>query len=297
MRKDLHTLNNLVRKSNQARPSIVENKFAITVLHGSAGDATASLGLLYLDIKNLLFATELASAPNVPREIALWIVSQLHALLSDLFEEEAQQLAGYPTKPLPYQPQNHLQSSRDGANWAQDLPSNFSSRNSFRNVVSQRGYPRASNLDRLWETMIVESTISSGKLSVTVKRESEVGKPNSKPPNTMGRIVFIPGLKTSLTGVATELVRQFNPVISISRKISTFSVHPNNSPIFEHLKSREVAMVHKMISNRKVSPNDRDENGNSLLWVIIITKSTARKLTIYSMLYLGTTILKCVNFY
>lgn len=56
---------------------------------------------------------------------------------------------------------------------------------------------------------------------------------------------------------------------SIPRSLSTFAKHPNDSPIFNYLKSGNFEMVRQLMVSHKISANDRDEHGNSLLWYAI----------------------------
>ncbi|KAK3374720.1 ankyrin repeat-containing domain protein [Podospora didyma] len=50
------------------------------------------------------------------------------------------------------------------------------------------------------------------------------------------------------------------------RTLITFGVHPASSQVFQHIRNKDLAAIKRMLSLRLISPNDRDEDGNSLLW-------------------------------
>ncbi|KAK4221179.1 hypothetical protein QBC38DRAFT_449386 [Podospora fimiseda] len=50
------------------------------------------------------------------------------------------------------------------------------------------------------------------------------------------------------------------------RHLIAFNVHPNASAIFSFIRDGDIAAVQRLISLGAVSPNDRDEDGHSLLW-------------------------------
>ena len=69
----------------------------------------------------------------------------------------------------------------------------------------------------------------------------------------------------SVLQILEVCVKEENP--RIWRSLSSFGVHPRDSPVFEHIRGGKVPALQRMLSLRLVSPNDRDEDGNSLLWV------------------------------
>jgi len=57
------------------------------------------------------------------------------------------------------------------------------------------------------------------------------------------------------------------PQYQLFKTLSTCGVHPRDSPVFRHMKNGDTAAIQGMLSRRQISPNDRDEDGNTLLWV------------------------------
>ncbi|KAK0610779.1 ankyrin repeat-containing domain protein [Immersiella caudata] len=50
------------------------------------------------------------------------------------------------------------------------------------------------------------------------------------------------------------------------RGLSGFGTHPREAPVFRSIKDGDLRALRGMLSLRVVAPNDRDEDGNSLLW-------------------------------
>ena len=89
---------------------------------------------------------------------------------------------------------------------------------------------------------------------------------------TTGSLLFIPSTKALLMGVAVVFGRSTDTPMKIPRRLSTFNRYPNDALIFRHLQSKDLTAVQEILASGTISVNDRDENGNSLLWVL--SKST-----------------------
>ncbi|KAM7202937.1 hypothetical protein V8F20_004184 [Naviculisporaceae sp. PSN 640] len=50
------------------------------------------------------------------------------------------------------------------------------------------------------------------------------------------------------------------------RSLATFGIHPKSSPVFGYIRAGDISEVQRLFSLRVVAPNDRDEDGNTLLW-------------------------------
>jgi hypothetical protein len=255
----------------QAQPILVDNDpTALVVIYGSLSDGVALLELLHDDIRRILFPSGSATTPNIPRDVALWLLSQWHALLTDLLLlEEEQELMECPTKRIPYHPHEPSPEFRGWRDQSQAVPPVVSLHSSRRNVTFQQKN-KIEHKATSCATGRVETTISAGNLSFTIEwGPLESGKADSKRRNTAVRALFIPEQGTSQVGIAIQIARKIYTTPSTSRIISTSVFHPNNSPIFAYLEAGDKSMVCELLSTKKVSPNDRDENGNALLWVII----------------------------
>ena len=60
------------------------------------------------------------------------------------------------------------------------------------------------------------------------------------------------------------------PRYQLLKTLSTCGVHSQDSPVFGHLRNGDTVAIKRMLSLRTISPNDRDEDGNTLLWVGLI---------------------------
>ncbi len=105
--------------------------------------------------------------------------------------------------------------------------------------------------------VIFVATISKSPTTRTSKAEAE---------EKYGRICFVPSGDQSLVAVTVVFIGCAT-LGGVSRTLSTSSVLPDNSPIFNHLKSRNISMVQQILSTGAVRPNDKDQAGSSLLYV------------------------------
>ena len=273
IRKDMNTLGSLIRNLDQSqRYTIGTNGKATFLLHGSAIDGAASLVVIYPEIHRILLPSGPEVDTSFPKDVALWFLSQLHALLADILEDESHQMTTRPPDPCSSEsPEDDGTDIRNGESTLQTLPTSKSLRGVHRDIPPRYTYSRPLAPFSPIETILIETNISTGSISMIVKREIiQAERGISRGQRMIGRTIFIPNQDSSLAGITTESIRHFDGVNRIPRTISTFGIHLDHSPIFEYLKARDICMVRKMLSERQISPNDRDESGNSLLWVIFL---------------------------
>jgi hypothetical protein len=271
--KGVDTVQSLILRLNVPQAATAKNDCKATVLlFGSEIDGAASLCILCPEIYRILLPSE----PDIPRvifpEATFWLLSQLHALLADVWAGEVHELATLPLSLYCSRSRNHWTAPSDGESVRQSSSWNMLSPTVRGDIRSHRTFPRSLTPVPFAETAVVEIDISTGKLFIIVKKEfTEVGRMNLKGVISVGRFLFVPAMDSSLVGIAAVFVRCIGAIARIPRTLSTFGVQPDNSPIFEYLKGRDMAMVRNMLSEKRVSPNDRDESGNSLLWVKVFT--------------------------
>lgn len=85
------------------------------------------------------------------------------------------------------------------------------------------------------------------------------------------RVYVAPSRFVSHTQKSMGTVVQFFEVLGTQpqlwRSLTTFGIHPRSSPIFGYIRTGAIWEVRRLFSLRAVGPNDRDEDGNTLLWV------------------------------
>jgi hypothetical protein len=268
----MNTLESLIRNSDQLQPYATERSGkAIILLHGSTTDAVDSLDAICAEISRILLHSGPASGAAFSRWVALWFNSQLQALHSDILEHELQQL-------LPWPPDlcNIRNLENDGGDKGvgdRELPIGFlskSSRSVHRDIAPRRTHPKSLVTGFPIEITLVEVNVSAGNISMIFKRESmNVARGIPKDERMVGRIVFIPKHDSSLAGMMAEFTRYFPGRNEVPRKLSTFGKHLDVSPVFEYLKAGDIPMIRKMLSEHLISPNDCDQNRNTLLWVLL----------------------------
>jgi hypothetical protein len=245
----------LERNVHQVQPSTTEDVRKSTVLlYGSARAASASLNTLCPNLHDILFNPRLEFPPNFSKDIALWFLSQFHALLAELLEEEAQKVKALSSKGLTAESRSGSSKCGRRASRPRLPPSTIASFNFCKDKTSRRKHVRQSKSGPFCETATVETRMDAGLLLLQIEVELSARMISSNWKRNRGRLLFLPGHESPLSGVATEFVRRIDPAISDARTLSVFGVHPNNSLVFEYFRAKDVAMVRNMLSERKISP-------------------------------------------
>jgi hypothetical protein len=272
IRKGVDTVKSLTTGLSGPQATAAKNDCKATVLlHGSATDGATSLGELCHDIQHILLHSEPGISPAMSPDAAFWLLSQLHALIADVWAGEAHELAPWSPKLSCSGSQIHRAAFSDGGIVRRSSSWNILSPTVCKGISSRRRFPRSLAPAPFVETAAVGANIPTGKLFIIVKREfTEVGKIDSTGVISVGRILFVPAMGSSVAGITAVFVRCIDAMSRIPRTLSTFNVQQGNSPIIEYLKGGDVVMVRNMLSEHTVSPNDRDESGNSLLWVKVL---------------------------
>jgi hypothetical protein len=113
-----------------------------------------------------------------------------------------------------------------------------------------------------------ELRCSAGKLFILFSKEStEDAEIPPRDTITRARLVFIPTAFSLLASVVVKLISCFRDHTKLHRTVSTFGVQPDGSEVFSHIRSGNVNGFRTMLEAGAISVNDRDQRGNSLLWV------------------------------
>jgi hypothetical protein len=242
-----------------------------TVLRGSNTHGIIALNNLSFDVHRLLLPSTIETQPLIDKKLALWFLSELHAVLADALAVEAsRQEDTIPPDPAPPTLQNSSLKSFESRRLSTAL-----SLDTFRPTMQEGLLPLRTFLQprsriAFLNNVTVATEIPIGTLIITVKRELyKINKrEESRAVITTGRLLFVPSTEASLTGVAVIFVKGVDTLIKIPRSLSTFGIHPNDAPIFRYLQTKNFTAVQDMLVTRTVSVNDRDENGNSLFGVV-----------------------------
>lgn len=81
------------------------------------------------------------------------------------------------------------------------------------------------------------------------------------------RLLFAPRPSELYVGVTIQIFRCCISSQGIPRRLTTFRVHPDSALIFGYFVVRNVDAVREVLPSGGILPNDRDQDGNSLLWV------------------------------
>ena len=82
------------------------------------------------------------------------------------------------------------------------------------------------------------------------------------------RLVYAPArnLQLNIKGIVMACMEDQHP-LPLARCLSTFQAHSEDSEVVQSIQSGNLEAVRQLLSMRKFLPNDRDEDGDSLLMV------------------------------
>ncbi|KAK4159919.1 hypothetical protein QBC43DRAFT_326346 [Cladorrhinum sp. PSN259] len=86
------------------------------------------------------------------------------------------------------------------------------------------------------------------------------------------------------TGTVITVFESTGNQTLLLRYLTTFARHPRDSPVFTFIKDGNTAAIQRLLSLRTISPNDRDEDGRSLLWHCVSNPSLATSYDICELL-------------
>jgi len=205
-----------------------------------------------------------------PKGIAKWFLSQLDSILSDLEEDEPQELMPWLQNYL-YGPRYLSAGGKYGGiheTVPAIVPPSRTSRRVRHEDLARDMRPKFQTRISPIESTVVEGDIPNGTICMIVKREIvNVQAWSQTDQKIIGRAVFIPKHDCLLAGITVDFARHFQGGNEIPPTLSTFGTHLDNSPVFKYLKAGDTNMIREMLSRRQISPNDCDQRGNKLLLV------------------------------
>jgi hypothetical protein len=238
-----------------------ESSMSTVILKSTAQQVGRDLGALFENIRSCLESMEQALPPwGLPPDDANWLLSEVAGLTSDalsghvidLFSSTHNSLADLTT----------ISIGLEGRTTPVTSSSEYNELSS-----SSRLRPRNVKYSTLTETKV-----TTGRLFVLLKIIRAVGSvPGLQVEENYGRIAFLPDkdshpMAQHGDGFAA-VFRQHPAPGQIPRTLTKFRIHGNDSFIFDCLRECNAPRIEELISSHVIHPNDRDQEGNTLLYV------------------------------
>jgi len=193
--------------------------------------------------------TEVSQSHN-----AQWLQDQFERIWADVQEKSATELRNSKRRKLLSQKRK---SNPSLSAEATDFPGITHQRNvgkKFTSIIRKRKLPMESS------SFEVSLAIGQVKLHIVSGQHSE---------KLLGlRLVYAPArnLQLNVKGIVMACMKDQRPQ-QIARCLSTFQVHSEDSQVVQSIQSGNLEAIHQLLSMRRFLPNDRDEDGDSLLMV------------------------------
>lgn len=234
-----------------------------TFVYGSLGVCEGLLNEATQDIYRL--ATEIATMA-ISRQRYDWLLSQLFGVLHEIFSRKTILERGGCGKVV-LQSLSFGQHTEDGDNRGRASESPMALRTSARRLLATKSFG-------LVEAVSVEVKADRRRMHLTfLEYQPTTPSATSQPSEsfTQCRLYIETPSTAPSAGCIFQVCELRGPRCQLFKTLSTYSIHPRKSLVFEHLKKGNTEAVRKMLSHRAISPNDRDEDGNTLLWVRFYT--------------------------
>lgn len=239
---------------------------ANTTIYGSSVNGATTLNTLYPLLGTVLRNAQQVGGLVISSAEAIWLESEVKKLLRDVWLAGTQELEMRPSsdweKVSPSSKDARLQDkSLSNAVGQHHLPDRISWNGKF---IPSTGNPR--NAAPIFET--IELSLPSGRLLVIRKSETINDRPSRRSiAISTFRLVYLPTSLRGLSGIVASFISSFGIPISVPPSLTVFGIHPNYAPIFKILQNKDYTQVRELLSDRSISPNDKDEAGCSLLCV------------------------------
>lgn len=226
---------------------IIQGQHATTTLiFGSATDAAIALSHVFLCIRQIysICSAAIGVSESLRKNNANWLQLQFNEILADVHSASASELR---------------HSKREKVRQSgQMLPARVAQKQFLQ---ARRQICRKRKASSCHEHM--EVSLAYGNAILFFSKDDYEGRINAV------RIVFKPSIRPlgGLKGFSAVSIRNAATGRLIGRSISAYGVQPNDSPIFSFIDSGNITGVRQLLSTRQVNPDDRDEDGNSLLLV------------------------------
>jgi hypothetical protein len=236
-----------------------------TIISGSPVRIAASLGLLYPHLHHIIAAAaRLVYGKPISGRDVVWLKSAFESLLADVSRSTAKSLRsrischGFKGHRRPTQPVRQQQENAH-TDWIGQI--SVAGQGDSCTAGRKRKAPMPTE-----KSLAVDLFI--GKLIVYLTEEPFGHECRGTGQTISGaRLLFFPRPELHIVGLAASSLRSSYNLTNIPPMIAGFGIHPSNSPIFSYIESGDLRQIQRMLASGLVAPNDRDEDGESLLWV------------------------------
>jgi hypothetical protein len=254
LKQATHSMQNATQRLEQLTLNLAMGQHTKTeVVAGSGWQAFTALSFLYPHLRQLVSTHCIKSPMIAPLGV---LAAELKEILADTSRLSTSEIEYGAIKPTPNhlrrpnQPlvvQWHLLKSRQRSTQAA----------SNRDHTKKRKSPYTEEIKYSFRLPIGQVLIH---LSIGPFKSGYRG---TGPQSLGARLYFFPYPQLMIQGVIASYG------YGLPRMVSSFGVHSNDSPIVQALESRNLFEVQRLFSAQLARPNDRDEDGESLLWVCI----------------------------
>ncbi|ORX94927.1 hypothetical protein BCR34DRAFT_620029 [Clohesyomyces aquaticus] len=239
---------------------------ATAVFSGSSTDAVIALSHVYPHLRTILSHVASGNQVSVALDYAEWIDKEFRGLLDDAVKARSEELRSGTNKEPEVGARRAGESIRVRRHPSRSIPNEIlGSQRPKQSVCSLPCLP-SSPRNRSVVTSsrnITEIDLPTGKLVVIITPEVLPNRPLNIA--TTARILFVPNALFRILGITATFLQMFSKDSKVSPIVSLFGVQPKDCPVFTYIKSKDLFGLQDALFNRTASPNDRDEDGNSLL--------------------------------
>lgn len=204
----------------------------------------------------------------IPTHRTNWVQSRMHGLLRDIFDDRVEGCDSFALPPPPQTNQGgHFLTTLTPAN---RTPSEPLARSTLLFFLKRISLVEAASFEWLGRN----SDDGHGRnhdVSLTLDTYQPPGSPNSGAVESFTRcrlyVALTPKPDRQLQGVIVQFSEISGAQSQLWRTLTTFGIHQRDSQVFGHIRRGDVEAVQRLLALRLIVPNDRDEEGNSLLWV------------------------------
>lgn len=228
----------------------------VTMILGSVADASISVSHIFRFLEDLYRAYSVSDATNKARlSNARWLQDQFNDIWADVQSATATQIRNKKRRRVSsragtvnLEAESQVRTTVPTSGLQQDISGKFMS-------ISRKRKAAVGN-----STIDVSLPIGSIRMFFIVHRQS--GK-------MLGvRLIYVPArhMQSSLKGVFAACLRG-QGAQTLVRSLSTFQVVPEGSEALEYIRRGNLQAIRDLLATHEIHPNDRDEDGDSLLLV------------------------------
>ena len=204
----------------------------------------------------------------VPTKRTNWVQSRIHGLLHDIFDGQRQNWHSLAVSAsTPTQDERELATSLAPLD---TTPSGTLARSTLLFFLKRTSLVEAASFEWLGRNAGADDS-QNHDISLTLLTFQPPGLSTSSIAKSFTRCRLYVALTPTQDGQLKGVIIQFSEISGAQhqlwRTLTTFGVHPSNSSVFGHIRNRDVLALQRLLALALVAPNDRDEEGNSLLWV------------------------------